>query len=490
MEFENPLGPDIKTQTIFEYNIDDFSKEEIEVIKRYWENYIENLRYSQNISNLLAISQPRGIEINDELRIGLKQLEKKDLAINNTLRLRTYIYYEKFIDDKLYNIMLLCRLLNYIEEYHRTHIGEEFGDDFFEKIPIMPRDKAHFLLSLLKDLDLIYFYTEEFTGNLISIHVTSNGMYKKSEFCPFWNFKTLIKLVNNTKERFLIESYNNVRVRMTIYNIEGINTFPEWHPSNEILYFRIDFTDEDPEQKKPIFSIHKRIGLFEEILPLCDLETRIEISPFLKYNFNNYVLEFVYPVPPYFYYRNFKEKIKGNYDYSRVLCKDLINFIFFDHFDQLRELEFSHRNLENIEFRCNDGSLLSVKEKINNFLGINLNSLDTPNLIIALPIKSFKFPEPKFEEINGKKFIELKWDVDKKYLSSFRCKTRINGIYYDIPPEGLKMEINDLNQGEFVIRIQWCGDPELYPLDTELTSVEYKNQYYQSPTTEDEKIKN
>jgi len=489
MEFENPLGPDIKIQTIFEYNIDDFSKEEIELIKRYWENYIENFRYSQINSNLLTISQPRRIEINDELKNGLEELEKKDLAINNTLRLRSYIYYEKFIDNKLNNIMLLCRLLNYIEEYHKTHIGDPFGNDFFERIPIGPRDKAHFLLLLLKDLDLIYFYTDLLTGNLISLDLTSNGRYITSGFCPFWDFKTLIKLANDTKERFLFESYNNIRVRITVYNIEGIKTYPDWLPSNEILYFRIDFTDEDPEQKKPIFSIHNRTGLFEEILSLSDLETRIEISPFLKYNFNNYVLEFVYPVPSYFYYNNFKEKIKGNYDYSRVSCKDLINFIFFDHLDQIHRMEFSHRNLENIEFRSNNGSLLNVREKVNNFMGINLNAIDLPNLVIVFPIKSFKILEPIFKEINGKKFVELRWNVEKEYLPSFRCKTKINGIYYDIPPEGLKKEIEDLNQGEFIIKIQWCGDSEFFPLDTELASVAYKNQYYQPSTTDDKEIK-
>ncbi|KKM88107.1 hypothetical protein LCGC14_1262050 [marine sediment metagenome] len=342
---------------------------------------------------------------------------------------------------------------------------------------------------MLNDLELIYFNIDLLTRNLIYIDITAKGRERTSGFCPFWNFKTLMKFINETNKRFLFESYRNICVRIVVHNREGIKKLPETYPLNEILYFRIDFTGEDPEQKESIFSIHNRIGLFEEILPFSDLETRIEINPFLKYNYNNYIFEFLYPVPPYFYYSNFKEKIKGNYDCSRVLSKDLINFIFFDHLDQIRGMEFSHRNLENIEFRCKDGSLLNVRERVNNFMGINLNAFDQPNLVIVFPIKSFKFPVPTFEEIDGKKFIELRWDIDKRYLTSFRCKTEINGIYYDIPQKGLKKEIKDLNQGEFVIKIQWCGDSELYPLDTELTSVVYKNQYYQPSTTEDEYIK-
>ena len=494
MEFEDHIDSIVETKTIFEYDIDDFLKEEIEVIKIYWKNYIKNVRYIRRNLNILEIPQPRRIEISDELRKGLEQLAKKDLVIDNRLRLRSYIYYEKFIENKLNYIILLCKLLNFIEEYRRKHIGDEIDDTFFDSVPIGPQYKVNFLLLLLKDLELIYFHTDLLTGNLISIDITKKGKDLTAQFCPFWNFKTLMKLANDTKERFLFEPYNNICVRIVAYNINGIKKLPEWDPSNEILYFRIDFTDEDLEQKKPIFSIHNRIGLFEEILPFNDLEKRLEISPFLKYNFNNYILEFIYPVPQYVYYNNFKEKIKGNFDCSRVSCKDLINFIFFDHLDQIRGLEFSYRNFENIEFYYKDGSLFNITEKVNNFMGINLSALDQPHLIIVFPIKSFKFLEPKFEEIDGKKFIELRWDVDKNYLTYFRCKTIINGVYYDIPLEGLKKEIKNLNQKEFVIKIQWCGDPELYPLDNELTSVEYKNQYYQSikiisPTLDDESIK-
>ncbi|MEE9379503.1 MAG: hypothetical protein V3V33_15875 [Candidatus Lokiarchaeia archaeon] len=480
MDFKNNIDSIFEPKTIFEYDIDDFTKEEIEVIKIYCEKFLKILQYPHSTLKLIEIPQPRRIEISDQLQVGFERLKQKGLTSNNGLRLRTYIYYEKFIKNKLNYIILLCKLLNYIEEYHRQHIGDPFDDTFFNRIPISPHYKVSFLLALLEDLELIYRSTELLTGNLITIDLTSRGNEILSAFCPYWNFKTLMKLVNDTKETFLFEPYNNIRVRIVAYNAEGISNLPEDQPINEILYFRIDFTDKDLGQKEPIFSIHNQVGLFEEILHFNDLETRLEINPFLKYNFNNYTLEFVYPVSPYFYYNKFKEKIKGNFDCSRVSCNDLINFIFFDHLNQIRGMEFSYRDFENIEFRGEDGSLSNITDKVNSFMDINLGALDQPNLTIVFPIKSFKFPEPKFEEIEGKRYIELGWDVDKRYLTSFRCKTIINGITYDIPPEGLKKEIKNLNQREYIIKIQWCGDNEFYPLDNELTRVEYKNPYYQS----------
>ncbi len=494
MDFKNHIDSIFEPKTIFEFEIDDFIKEEIEVIKVYCEKFLKNLQYLHHSLRTLKIPKPKKLEINDQLKIGLERLEKKDLTINNGLRLKTYIYYEKFIEHKLNYIILLCKLLNYIEEYHKKHIGDPFDDTFFNLIPIRPDYKANFLLALLEDLDLIYRSTDLLAGTIVTIDLTSKGREIFSSFCPYWNFKTLLKLANDTKESFLFEPYNNNRVRIVAYNPNGINKPSEYYGINEILYFRIDFTDADLEQKEPIFSKHNRIGLFEEILSFNDLENKLEINPFLIYNFNNYILEFVYSVPPYFFNKKFKEKIRGNFDYARILCADLINFIFFDHLDQYHDMKFSHRDFENIEFQGEGGSLIDITDKVNNFMGINLNVLDQPNFTIVFPVKSFQFPEPKFEEIEGKKYIEFKWDVDEQYLTSFRCKTLINGNRYDVPSEGLRKEIINLNQGEFVIKIQWCGDPELCPLDNELNRVEYKNPFYQSVKLEyldleDEKIK-
>ncbi len=151
MDFENNIDFNFEFKTIFEFDIDDFTKEEIEVIKVYCEKFLENLHYLRHSLKILKIPQPRRLEINDQLRYGFEQLKKKDLIINNGLRLRTYIYYEKFIENKLNYIILLCKLLNYIEEYHKQHIGDPFDDTFFNLIPISRHYKTNFLLALLED---------------------------------------------------------------------------------------------------------------------------------------------------------------------------------------------------------------------------------------------------------------------------------------------------------------------------------------------------
>ena len=86
MDFEDHINSNFKTKTIFEYDIDDFSKEEIKIIKIYWKKYLKNLRYLHSNLNILEIPQPRRIEISDELRNGFEQLDKKNLVINNGLR--------------------------------------------------------------------------------------------------------------------------------------------------------------------------------------------------------------------------------------------------------------------------------------------------------------------------------------------------------------------------------------------------------------------
>ena len=48
----------------------------------------------------------------------------------------------------------------------------------------------------------------------------------------------------------------------------------EYQDSSEILYLRIDFTDKECGKKQPIFSINKRMGLFEEIIRFEDIENR------------------------------------------------------------------------------------------------------------------------------------------------------------------------------------------------------------------------
>ncbi len=119
MDFENNIDFNFVFKTIFEFDIDDFKKEEIEVIKVYCEKFLENLHYLRHSLKILKIPQPRRLEINDQLRYGFEQLKKKDLIINNGLRLRTYIYYEKFIENKLNYIILL--FLSY-PIIHKTEI--------------------------------------------------------------------------------------------------------------------------------------------------------------------------------------------------------------------------------------------------------------------------------------------------------------------------------------------------------------------------------
>ena len=43
MDFEDHINSNFKTKTIFEYDIDDFSKEEIKIIKIYWKKYLKKL---------------------------------------------------------------------------------------------------------------------------------------------------------------------------------------------------------------------------------------------------------------------------------------------------------------------------------------------------------------------------------------------------------------------------------------------------------------
>ena len=300
-----------------------------------------------------------------------------------------------------------------------------------------------------------------------------------------------MKYVEKIKEKFLHEEYVNIRVRIVVHNRECVEEKkPIYQNSSEILYFRIDFTNEKCCKKEPVFSLNKRVGLFEEIIRFEDVEKKIEGRPFLKYNFGKYCLDFVYPIPFYYYFSQFKEKIKSGFECSRVSCDDLINFIFFDHFGHFHGIEFSHRTVENIEFLCEEGSLLNASEKINEFIDYNLIDLDKPGFTIVIPIKSFKILEPIYQEIEGKKYVKMQWNADNAYQSAIRCKVSINGNNYNIPTEGKRIEIKNLNQVEFLITLQWKGNPDLVQLDTILKITKPGNKYYQLiERTNDDSIK-
>lgn len=492
MDFEEQMKKAFEIKTIFKYDLSDFSEEEIEVIKLYCKDFKKNIERPNGYLNINKIHQPRSIDINGKIKMGLELLGNKDLVINNGLRLRTYIYYEKFINNKPNIIILLCKLLKTIDNFRKQHGWNELllDNTFFDKIPINPPLKAKTLLFILDDLGLIDIRGDILTKELILYdELTQDGRFILSGFCSFWNFLILIKYVKKIKEKFLNEDYNKIRLRFVVFNRNMVEEkTPEYQDSSAILYFRIDFTDKVCGKKEPIFSLNKRMGLFEEIIRFEDIENRIEGRHFLKYHFGNYCLEFVYPFPFYYYYNSFKENLKSGFNCSRVFCEDLINFIFFDHFEHFKRIEFSRRSIENIEFLCEDGALSKISEKINQFIGYNLSDLDQPSFAIVIPIKSFKIIQPIYQEIKGKKYVEINWNIDNVYKSTIRCKVSIDGKEYYIPPEGKKIEIKNLKQAKFPITLQWKGNPDLVPLDTILQKKSVENAYYQFVENEKEDL--
>ncbi|MFX1366425.1 MAG: hypothetical protein ACFFCE_01775 [Promethearchaeota archaeon] len=473
---------DFEERNIFEYEINDFSEEELEVIRIYCIEFIENLKYRSYIPT--CIPPPSNIDINNKINRGIRGLEGKGFIINNGLRLKTYLYYELIFNQKPNYILLLCKMLNFFEEHRKQNSWGDIviNDSLLNEIPVGLLYQTKFLISLLIDLELIQIGIEYLTGNPIFLGITNKGEEIKRNFCQFWNFKTILRYINEVKQNYLFETYENLRVRIVAFNHQGIKQLPETFPYNEILYFRIDFTEKKNEKREPIFSYNYEIGLFEEIISLESIEKRIESAPYLKYNFDNYILEFLYPFPYYFYYNGFKDKLESGYECTRISCSDngdILNFIFFDHFGHFTKIEYSNLELEGIEFLNDDGSLSNVTEKINNFIGYNLNTIDQPSFAIVLPIKSLKILNPKFKEKDKKKFIKVKWTANQNYHSCFRCKININGRDILIPIEGKEIEIKDFHQRDFPLIFQWSGDPEFFPNNHILTKfMGIKNEYY------------
>ncbi len=477
MYFEN-----FEKRTIFEYDITDFCEDELNLIRIFCKKFLKNLKYLNQIPT--SIPPPPKFEIDHRIKNGIKKLEDKGLYSKNGLRLKTYIYYELIIDNNLNNIILLCKLLHFFEEYRKRHNWDEIilNESLLNEIPIGLKYRKKFLINLLKDLELIDVRLDLLTSDRIFMEITKKGDEIMTDFCQFWNLKNIVRYINEVKENYLNETYENLRVRIVAFNHNGIKKLPETFPYSEILYFRIDYTQKECGQKEPLFSYNEEIGLFDEIIHFEDLERRMEISPIMEYHFDEYILEFAYPFPNYFYYNNFIKKLKSGYEWSRISCKengDLINIIFFDHFKHFPGIEFSLRELEGIEFLEDDGSFSNVTEKVNTFIGYNLSALDQPSFAIVLPINSFKLLDPIFEENDEIKSIEMKWSADQSYHSLFRCKMTINGKNILIPPEGKKIEIKSFHQREFPLVFQWSGDIGLFPNNYMLAEYgNIKNKYY------------
>ena len=117
MDFEEQTKKAFEIKTIFKYDISNFSEGEIEVIQVYCKDFKKDIENSNGYLNINKIHQPRGIDINDKIKKGLELLGKKDLVIYNGHRLRTYIYYEKLINNKPNTIILLCKLLKFTDNF-------------------------------------------------------------------------------------------------------------------------------------------------------------------------------------------------------------------------------------------------------------------------------------------------------------------------------------------------------------------------------------
>ena len=472
-------------ESFLDYSRDDFTEEELKVLKRTFDSFTDQLSHLEGhlMFHLDKIPIPNQVFIENSLRKGLDALERKNLAMNNTLRTRAYLYYEAFNDKKSKYSYFLCKFL----ELMRKNVRGMLKPDFFYSNLFIERYHCGgfthldimFLVFLLYDLEFI-----EMDYNLpnginpylfLKEHVEIYGLTNKGtnfyrKYCPLRYFKKFVDYIEKLKDKYLFEGYSNLRVRIVAFNRESFS---------EIIYFRLDFTSEETRFNEPRYSLNEgeRVVLFEEIIDFNEFIHQIVLNGFLYYKSGENEYQFTHSIKFPIFFSEFKEIVKPSSIIERFKCETQINFVYFELLEQ-NVFKFSYDNIINKEFKDDLENIRNSTETINTYMGYNLNALCQPCIVITYPVEAFNIKK-KFNNSDEGEILKVWWSLSNKdYDGYFRNKILVEGNYKEIPPKGIELNVEEIKQDNFHCVVQWNGKSDLVRSDEKMFEMDIENPHY------------
>ncbi|TXT58207.1 MAG: hypothetical protein BAJALOKI2v1_420029 [Promethearchaeota archaeon] len=101
-------------RNLLKYNKKDFSNKELKLLKISFQWFSKILSSDDDKLGLIKIIElPENISRNDFYEKGIKALEEKNLAKENSLYLSSYLYYEKYFKSEISYLDYFCDFLSY-----------------------------------------------------------------------------------------------------------------------------------------------------------------------------------------------------------------------------------------------------------------------------------------------------------------------------------------------------------------------------------------
>jgi len=103
------------------YHKNDFSSNELEVIRVYFNTFLNRLLENDNtLMYMNNIPCPDQMSTNESLQSGFDALEEKGLTRGDSLLARTYLYYEAYVSKTSKYSNYICNFLEYFKKNAQT----------------------------------------------------------------------------------------------------------------------------------------------------------------------------------------------------------------------------------------------------------------------------------------------------------------------------------------------------------------------------------
>ncbi len=450
------------------YHKNDFSSNELEVIRVYFNTFLDRLSENDNtLMYMNNIPRPDQMSTNKSLKSGFNALEEKGLTRGDSLLARTYLYYEAYVSETSKYSNYTCNFLEYLKKNAQTILRSEIYSNkaFMEQFKILNNKEIVFLLFLLNDLDYIKLSwgsshpshpNEPLFGNLKVNEITEKAFTLLINTCITKKFNDLISFIKELKNSYLKEDYLGVHLKILASEFD--NNQKKWL----INYLRIDFISEKVNGfPKETYSTDNKAILFQDIIELDRLLSNFSKKGYIyESNGHQFYLHENFSIPTN--YGDFKKKFNTNhYQYRNIQCSEGINLIFQDSLYN-PDIDSYYRNVID-KYYFHNGTRLDGLNLFKRVIGysIHMDNVPVPLILIIFPIKSFDLKINK-KFIDSQQHLEVHWDMKgqiRKFIYFTYKKGENDPVFIRNTPGIIKVE-EDFS-GIIQFGVYWLGTDDL-----------------------------
>lgn len=454
------------------YHKNDFSSNELEVIRVYFNTFLNRL--SENDNTLMYINNiPHSDQIstNESLQSGFDALEEKSLTCGDSLLARAYLYYEAYVSETSKYSNYICNFLEYFKKNAQTILRSEiyYNKAFMEQFKILNNKEIVFLLFLLNGLDFIILSwgsphpshpNEPLYGNLKVNEITEKALALLKEMCVKKKIRDFIHYSKKIREKYIDKDYSNVYIKILANKV--YENQEKWL----IAYLRIDFIHEKEQHIQNIsYSTDERTIIFQEVVGIDDfyLKFQNDHSIYENGDFHFYFHDdLVLPAN----YEDYKARINTNhYQFRHIQCPEGINLIFSDILYSTTPINYSKEIIE--KDYIYSGEIIYGLKILEDIFGYKYGP-PVPSILIVFPLKPFVF-DPHDGIKNSKNYLKIQWEIGEKLrkLVYLKCnKGEENSP--EIIESPFTIEIDEKFKGDVVFGIFWSGKDDLLEKQTYL----------------------